>query len=113
MATIDKSENYLTWDDTQAVTVSLIRNAGTTAVSVGVALPAQLSRRDTVALAATSDTAEKVWSVPDALLNPASQGRRITRNDTITDAAGVVWRVVSAEQVEDGTCWRCVCAPQR
>ena len=113
MATIDKRYNYQIWDDTEAVTVSLKRHAGTTAVTVSVALRGPLTKRDTAILDALGETAECSWNVPVILLDPSATGRKINKGDTILDADGVTWVANYADLVEDRTCWRCLCVPQR
>lgn len=106
--TVDMSLNYQIWDNTEAVTVQLRRTANES-VPVATAKRGDITRRDETALLLVQDTAEKSWMVPNKLLNPANNGRKIKREDRITDEAGTVWNVVTASEVECGTSFRCLC----
>lgn len=106
--TVDMSQNYRIWDNTETVSVWLNRTAPAT-VAIDVALRGKITRRDETALLAVQDTAEMTWDVPQALLNPTALGRVIKRDDRITDAGAVVFAVVTCELVESGTCWHCLC----
>lgn len=106
--TVDMSDNYLVWDNTEAVVVQLRRTANED-VNIAVAKGGSIRRRDETALLLVQDTAEKSWNVPNKLLNPANNGREIRREDRITDEAGVVWSAVVVSRIECGCVWRCLC----
>ena len=90
------------------VTVSLIRNSGTTSVSIASA------QREAVAKNVASyggyqlQGGETVWHIPDNLLNPSANGRVINARDEITHGSAVY--IVTAVRYEVmGTVWGCIC----
>lgn len=103
------SQNYKVWDNREAVTITMKRNAGTTAVPITDALKGPISRRDQQQLTMLQDTADCSWDIPQVLLNPAANGRKIVRGDIIKDAANVEYLVGVVNLVETETCWHCLC----
>jgi hypothetical protein len=112
MSTIDASSDYQYWDNTEAVTVSLVRDS-TTTVSISAALQQDVSRRTESYLGVHVTGDETIWHVPNALLNPASNGREILIDDLITDAGGLVWAVVAVTRAAWKTRWECLCRRRR
>lgn len=110
---IDASTDYLSWDNTEAVTVHLRRSSGTTEVSVTHALQQEIDRRrsqyGTVALTGQ----ETIWHVPHALLAPNAETRRIEVDDYIVDAASRTWVVLQSSWAAWRTRWECVCSELR
>lgn len=105
---VDHSANYLFSVNTEAVTLSLIRQTTTTVV-IDNALRGAIDRTDERSLQVLQDTAETAFNLPGVQVNPAANGRVVRRDDTITDADGVVWSIVSVRLIECGTAWRAVC----
>lgn len=103
------SGNYLVWNNTEAVTLNLYRNGATDTVSVASALRGSVGWRDNQTLQVLQETADQTWNIPEALLNPSSNGRTIRRGDSITDAQSVVWAVVAVNVREHGGVWHCIC----
>lgn len=108
--TVDMRDNYKTWDNPQPVTLTLKRNAGTSTVAISVALKGPINRRDQQQLTMLQDVADCAWDIPDVLLNPAANARRIVRGDIIKDAANVEFMVGQVNLVESDTCWHCLCS---
>ena len=100
--------NYLTWDNTEPVVVTLVGDA-TVAVNISNAGRSAPNKRDVAALGLVQDTESRVYLIPNILLNPAAEGYRIRRRAKITDSRGVVWFVVGVDLIEHETTWRCVC----
>lgn len=106
---VDMTYNYRFWPNTRPAVVSLPRNAGTAAVPLQNTYKDEVKGEDYRALELVQDSAEAAFLVPNIQLNPTgTEGRRIRRNDVITDADAVVWSVVTASEIEHGCAWRCL-----
>ena len=110
---LDVSADYLLWDNTEAVTVNLVRNSGTTSVTVSAALAQEVTKRTATYGDVVLTGSELVWHVPHALLAPNGESRRIEVNDTIVTASGEVWVVLQSRWAAWRTRWECVCAHRR
>ena len=102
---------YTSWVDTQAVTVTIYATSGGpgsgTNVSIATASQLNESQARLVFGELNHDANKKVWIIPDALLNPSSNGRVIKDGDQITDANNVTWRIDTVKQVKMDTQWIC------
>lgn len=95
-------------DGTEAVTVTLVRVAGNTSVSIGNALRQPVSRKFSGML--NIETAECVFNIANIQLNPnGNEGRVIQPRDLITDASNVVFIVVAVFQATLRSRWEVIC----
>ena len=108
--TIDVTTDYLIFDNTEAVTVTLKRAAGDTARSVTSALQRAVTRNDSQTAGVQIGSDSTVWHIANDEL---TSGDAIKEGDTITDAASVVWTVKGVSFGTFETRWRCVCVKQR
>ena len=105
----DTSAHYLFWHNTEAVTLTVQRSAGATAVAGVTALRRALSRGEHAAGGAHLHEENVAWNLPHALL----AGQEPQPGDTLTDSVGVVWMIAAVQRLTWGTRWRCLCRPQR
>lgn len=104
----DYSNDYRWWDNTEAVTVSLLRPdpanpvppvALATTVSISMAFRGDIDGKAAEYLGVSTEQFEQIWTIPSALLT--TNEMRI--GDTITDADEVVWVIQAANRVMLGT----------
>lgn len=105
----DMSRNYLWWDNTESVTVDLIRNGGTSSVTIAVAKRSQITTRDLTDAGVQLDSTDIPFNIPESLLNPAANGREILRGDVITDSANRRYRVQTSQLLHRQSRWRVIC----
>ncbi len=58
------------------------------------------------------DSNTKVWTIPDALLNPSANGNVLKNGDVIADANSVNWRIDKVSRVKLDTQWICLSVKQ-
>ncbi|CAB4144885.1 hypothetical protein UFOVP466_79 [uncultured Caudovirales phage] len=110
---VDHTTEYLVWDDVEAGSVVLKRNAGNTTVSIGVMLREELTSADGTIEGVGVDAKAIRFVVPNILLNPTALGRVIKRNDVIVGADTISYQVLSVDKVFAGAEWTCVTTPER
>jgi hypothetical protein len=110
--TLDYSDEYKWWDNTETVTVSFRRYAGDVQIDLSSALRQQLNRRHAAFASIDIEGDETVWVLPEALL----EGEEPKKGDEIEDSDDVTYTIVSAVRRGIGasiTHWECVCRVQR
>ncbi len=111
---IEYSNDYQWWDNTEAVTITLVRESGTTTVSVAIGSRSDISTRELASSTQGVFQAGDVrWKIPVILLGISN---RLLPDDLITDASGVVWNVRSVSEVRVGTSrlhWEAICAERK
>lgn len=107
--TLEIDDDYLMFDGTESVTLTLRRVSGDVEVSIANALRQPMTRRFAQAGGVSIEEADTVFSVPDAQLNPSGNGRRVQSLDLVEDAAGVVYVVIQAMQATLRTRWDLIC----
>lgn len=105
--------NCQIWDNTEAVTVILIRSGGNTSVPIDIAKRTAISKTDILVDSSLMESDSAAWNIPEVLLNPASNGRRLKRDDVIVDASGRRWRVSLVDLQHAGSRWRAACSLER
>jgi hypothetical protein len=114
MSTIKSILNaeYVSWVDTQAVTVTIYATSGGpgSGTNVSIATASQLNEYQARRVFAefTHDANTKVWIIPDALLNPSANGNVLKNGDVIQDANSVKWRIDKVNRVHIETQWVCL-----
>lgn len=107
---------YVSWVDTQAVTVIIYATSGGpgSGTNVSIATASQLNEYQARRLFAefTHDANTKVWIIPDALLNPSANGRVLKNGDVIEDANSVKWRIDKVSREKQETQWACLSIKQ-
>lgn len=105
---------YTLIPDRETVSVRLKRPDGDTTLSIADCWqkPTRVNGRFVGILLTGS---EQMWHIPDARLNPASNGRRMTKGDEITtaDLPGIVFEVIAVEFKTLRTVWVCLCGQRR
>ena len=109
---VDHAEHSV-WDDTEAGSVVLKRNAGNTTVTIGTMLREELTSADGTIEGVGVDAKAIRFVVPNVLLNPSSNGRVIKRNDVIVGANAIRYQVLSVDLVFAGAEWTCITTPER
>ncbi len=108
--TLDVSQDFLNFDNTEEVTVSLIRTTGTTARTVDNGLRRGTTLNDSQIAGVQLGSNSRVWNIPNEQL---TSGDEIVAGDTITDEDSVVWKVKGVSFLTFETRWRCVCTKQK
>jgi hypothetical protein len=108
---------YVSWVDTQAVTVTIYATSGGpgSGTAVSVATASQLNEEQARRVFGddfSHDANAKVWIIPDALLNPSANGRVLKNGDVIQDASNTSWRIDKATQAKMSTQWICASVKQ-
>jgi hypothetical protein len=107
---------YVSWVDTQAVTVTIYATSGGpgSGTNVSIATASQLNEYQARRVFAefTHDANTKVWIIPDALLNPNANGRVLKNGDVIQDANSTRWRIDKVSRVHIETQWVCLSIKQ-
>jgi hypothetical protein len=107
---IDLSRAYTSWPNTEPVTVTLRRAGGSVeSIAVANALRRAVASSDRSFGSVRVTGRTTVWNIPDAHMN----GREIDIGDSITDAAGTAWQVLSVQHLSLGSRWRCLCEKRR
>jgi hypothetical protein len=118
MSTIPSILNaeYVSWVDTQAVTCTIYASSGGpgSGTSVSIATASQLDEHQARRVFGefTHDANTKVWTIPDALLNPSSNSNVLKNGDVIQDAGSVKWRIDKVSLVKMDTQWVCLSVKQ-
>lgn len=110
VTTLDVTQDFLNWDNTEAVTVSLIRTTGTTARSIANGLRRAINRTDSQVAGIQIGSESTVWNIPVAQM---TTGDEIKEGDTVTDDDAIVWRIKIVALLTFKTRWRLVCTKQR
>jgi hypothetical protein len=109
-------QEYVSWVDIEAVTVTIYAIAGGpgSGTNVSIATASQLNEYQARRVFGefTHDTNTKVWIIPDALLNPSANGNVLKNGDVIKDASSVNWRIEKVSQVKMDTQWVCLSIKQ-
>lgn len=108
--TLDVTKDYLNWDNTEAVTVSLIRTTGTTARTIANALRRAINRTDSQVAGVQIGAESTAWNIA---VDQMTTGDEIKEGDTVTDADSVVWTVKIVALLTFKTRWRVVCTKNR
>ena len=103
--TLDLAADASLADGSETVTVTLKRAEGETQISVAGALRRALGRPHAFYAGMVIQGDEVVWNVPHQPL----AGADLRRGDTVAEAGGTVWTILSAARLTLGTRWRCVC----
>lgn len=106
---IDYTNDYLQWDNPEAVTLTTIRGGNETETAISHALQGDASRSLLRASGISIQGDEILWLIPVALM-PANT--EINQGDQIEQESGVAWSVLAAKQKGIGsqaTHWECVC----
>lgn len=106
----DYSNEYLFWDNTEAVTVTIKRpgTPATTNIAIARAYREDLDHDTAKLFDIWSPQDAQVWNIPAALMG----SDELRETDLITDASSVVWTVKAAVLERVGTSavsWRAVC----
>jgi hypothetical protein len=80
---------YVSWTNTETVTLSGTRSGSPIAVTGIVASKMNLQKAEKLFGGITLSEQDKVWVLPDVLL----QSNGVQQGDTITDSSSVVWTV--------------------
>jgi hypothetical protein len=111
---IDFTQHHLVWDNVEEITISLIRAAGTTEVTISYAKRGDSIRPDIDLQGVGVANSTVSWDISDGELNPGNQGRTIHRDDLISATSGAeLFRVISADLKVDNSKWSIVAAPER
>lgn len=111
--TLDINTDYTIFDNTESVDVLLKRNP-TVSVTVASGLRAPMDRQLKSMQNAHLTRDFAMWFIPDALLNPASNGREPKERDTIEDASDT-WTIMKVLEIRLGNSlsgWNCSCIKQ-
>jgi hypothetical protein len=107
---------YVSWVDTEAVTVTIYATSGGpgSGTNVSIATASQLNEYQARRIFEefTHDANTKVWIIPDALLNPSTNGRVLKNGDVIQDANAIKWRIDKVSRVKMDTQWICLSVKQ-
>jgi len=104
--------DYENWESTEAVTVTLKRSGGNTAIAVANAKRAALTRQEQLLGGTTLRGDETVWSIPVTLLQELNASVVIREGDTIA-TGDEVWQIIKPNLLRLGSRWRCVCRLNR
>lgn len=112
---VDHSDDYLAWDNTEILTVTLRRGAGAVTITDVVGLPGMTSAADLDLNGLGADSKSVTWAVPDILVNPTGTDprRELKKDDVLTSESGKVYRVVSADYRTHARQWDAVTVPDR
>ena len=105
MTTVNTAEDLDLIDNTQSVTLSLIRTDGTNSVSIPNALKGDLSKDLSSQFNLEGNGSS--WLIKAAELNPSSNGGEIQVDDEITSGTEV-HVVLSAQLKANDGYWHCV-----
>ena len=109
--TLDVFQDFLNWDNTEQVDVTLDRKTtGCVVRTVDNALRRAITGSDTRTAGIQLGSDTTVWNIPAAQLETSDE---IQEGDTITDEDSVVWIVKSIALLTFRSRWRCVCVKQR
>ena len=100
---LDQSRDYLTWDNTEAVTYQSRRAAGGPKAPIPVAKRRPLKKHELSASGGVYTGLDRVWIVPAALLPPGVVPKPA---DVLTDAKGTPWTVLEAAAAKTDQTWR-------
>ncbi|HET6323673.1 MAG TPA: hypothetical protein VFG04_03150 [Planctomycetaceae bacterium] len=107
---------YTSWVDTEAVTVTIFANSGGpgSGTNVSIATASQLNEHQARRVFGdfSHDANTKVWTIPDALLNPSANGNVLKNGDVIQDTNSVKWRIDKVSRVKLDTQWVCLSVKQ-
>jgi len=108
---------YISWVDTQAVTVTIYATSGGpgSGTTVSIAAASQLKEAQARRVFGddfSHDASTKVWIIPDALLNPSANGNVLKNGDVIEDSSNNKWRIDKVNPVKIHTQWVCLSVKQ-
>jgi len=115
MPTIDISNDYQYFDNIEAVTLTLERNAGDTTVAITKALRGAKSTAELSRMGARFATDSLTFFLPG---NEVGSSNNVEPGDTITDGAStpVVYTILDVSRVEAGSIlsgYKCSVTPER
>ena len=106
---IDVSTDHEIFDNVEALTITLKRNAGDTTVEVTKALPQQVDRSEAEGAGVRLTGQTKQWSIAVAEMGSSE----ISEGDTATDSDDVVWTIRSAALKAWDSSWVIICQRER
>lgn len=105
--------SYLSWTDTESVTVVTKRSSGNTSITVAKALRRSLNRQEQQLVGGLLSGDEIVWNIPDALLTASPNGSAVIREgDTIGDGTDT-FTVTRVSLLSKANRWRCICQKEQ
>jgi hypothetical protein len=113
MAAIDISYDATRFDNTEAVTLTLKRNAGNTEVAIAAALRGRTSRSEPGRLGALLMTDFLSFHLPATQVGSSNT---VEEGDTVTDGDSTIYTITDVRRVESGDIvsgYRCSVTPQR
>jgi hypothetical protein len=96
---IDYTDGYLSWDQTEAITLTLRHASGSVNRSIATAKRTNARRNESVFQGVSLHGDESFWLVPAALL---TAGDKVREGDTITDSSSVIHTINAVQQVRKG-----------
>ena len=105
----DVSTDYLIFDNVEALTVTLKRNAGDTTVEVTKALQQQVDRGELEAAGVRITGQAKSWSIAVTEMGSSE----FTEGDTVTDDDSVIWTVKTIALKTWDSSWVIACQRER
>jgi head-tail adaptor len=111
---LDLSQDYLSWDNTEAVQYASVRNTDTMYDVIPMVRRRMLSAKELAASGGAYIGGDSAFLIPTPLLAALlAQERQPKPGDQILDAGGQTWTVLGAQgQKQDRTAyqtWKCVC----
>ncbi len=97
-------------DQSEPVTVVLVRPDGETELTVNRALRRMLTQQDQARHRATIQSAQLVWNIPQHELAPDTE---LTPGDVVRDSQGTEWTILSATLHTLQSRWRAVCQKRK
>lgn len=101
------ADDYLQWEDTEAVTFIeiVIDGVADNEVAVSHAKPLKLRKTDFEILGGSGiESQGRIWLLPDALLS----GKKPKIEDVIVRADATRWIIRDVEHIVHDTVWRCL-----
>lgn len=105
---VDCSQNYLAWGNTEAVTLASAATSGATQYSLPTAKRRNPTYKERLPTGGVYGAALLTWLIPNTVLQSVAAGYAIKMADTITDAGGVVYTVLEASFNALRSTWLCV-----
>lgn len=114
---LDITNDYLIFDNTEAITLTLKRNAGNLTVTASNALRGRVPiRTEPTRFSGALATDTLSFFIPHDQIVEDRAGESPEVGDTITDGSSNVYTIESASQVAMATSvsgWRCIVNPER
>lgn len=101
---LDFSTEYLVWDNVQTVEHTSVRDSGNVTTCVTHAHRHNITNQELAASNGVYMADDTVWRLPRATATV-----RPKRRDTIEDADGTIWTLLSVDRITDTRHYRCIC----